>query len=192
MPELETQPNINQGQNSARSFSLGAKTVAVLIILTAVGVAIYLYFPKQNPTPINVINEVEELPSSGRHEKITIQNKGNIGVATTLGGEKYLVDRDGMTLYYNNADANQKGSTLTWSCTASCERNWLPYVVDESSIALSPSTDPLLKFLNTFKRSDNQYQYALESRLLYRYRGDEAQGDMKGENWGAGWVVARP
>lgn len=193
MDPLKQQNNAGEDTDS----SSGGRKRKILIWLSVLallsGAGWYLYSSmaekKENTGPV-----YEEEPLvSGRREEITIEEKGNLGIATTAGGEKYLVDRDGMTLYYNTADEGQLGTNIDWSCNTSCERNWLPYLVDESSAPLSASSDPLLRNLNAFKRPwDSRDHYAINSKLLYRFRGDKAPGDMGGENWGEGWMIARP
>ena len=192
--EPETQQNNVGGSANSSSASEGVKKIFILVlVLLFLGSGWYFYSSNLRTPKITGPIYEEELTGNGRHEEITVENKGNLGIATTVGGEKYVVDRDGMTLYYNTADANQVGNAINWSCRGGCERTWSPYLVDEDSIALSPSTDPLLRNLNTFLREwDDRKQYAINSKLLYRFLGDKAPGDMGGENFEEGWVIARP
>lgn len=194
MPPQETPAYQNPSSGNVPPSSSGMMKKVLILVLLAVLLGAGWFYLSMNKKPAPGAQVYEEAPSlSGRREEITIENKGNLGIATTAGGEKFLVDRDGFTLYYNRTDEGQSGTTIRWSCNSRCERNWLPYLVDEQSIALSPSNDPILKNLNTFERSwDSRRQYALQSKLLYRYRGDQTPGDMQGENVAEGWVVARP
>jgi predicted lipoprotein with Yx(FWY)xxD motif len=193
MMEPEIQQNSGGNMISPPSASTGMKKILTLVLVLLLVGAGYFYFSANKDPQITGPIYEEELTGNGRHEEITVESKGNLGIATTAGGEKYLVDRDGMALYYNTADASQVGSAISWSCRGGCERTWNPYLVDEASIALSHSTDPLLRNLNTFLRDwDGRRQYALNSKLLYRFRGDKVPGDMGGENFAEGWVIARP
>jgi len=165
------------------------KIIIVILVLIVVAVGYAFFMKRDAQIPILTI----PVSSGDRHETITIEKKGNLGIATTADGEQFLVDKEGMSLYYNTADEGQVGKDIKWSCTSACEKTWSPYLVDEQSISLSPSTDPLLKNLNVFTRSwgDNRNQYALNSKLLYRYSRDTISGDAKGDT-GNGWMLARP
>lgn len=164
-------------------------------ILTIVAVLVVLgsfYYWMQGSSNQNQGEKVAEtLPSSGGNESMLSQvsPRGPLGIVS-IGSIEHLTDRNGLTLYVNTKDAGHTGG-IKPTCTGTCEKTWLPFLVTSAETVGKASSDPLLKKLNIFKRADGRGQYALGTEPLYRYSGDSKIGEMFGNQIGT-WLVARP
>ncbi len=108
-----------------------------------------------------------------------------VRVATvgTLG--KVLVDASGLTLYVFSKD--EAGGT-TSACTAACATNWPPLAAPAGAIA--PPEGATGTFA-TITRDDGSKQVTYAGWPLYRFAGDTAPGDAKGQGLASGaWTVA--
>jgi predicted lipoprotein with Yx(FWY)xxD motif len=97
-------------------------------------------------------------------------------------GTTILTGPDGKTLYYFDRD------TLGVSnCTGACASTWAALAP-----ASMPPTGPagLPGTLTAFARSDSGQQVAYNGHPLYRYSGDVAATDTKGDGVGGIWHVA--
>jgi predicted lipoprotein with Yx(FWY)xxD motif len=88
-----------------------------------------------------------------------------------------------MTLYYFKAD-----SSNNIACSATCAQNWPPLT---STTANPASATSLSGTLSVFAGPNGQ-QVEYNGHPLYRYRGDTAAGDTKGEGLFQKWFVATP
>ena len=102
---------------------------------------------------------------------------------STLG--PIVVDGSGLTLYRFDKDS---ASPPTSNCEDSCAQLWPPVLVG-TQISLSGVNRALL---GTIKRPDGTIQLTLHGWPLYRYAGDSAPGQVKGEGIGGVWFAARP
>lgn len=101
----------------------------------------------------------------------------------------YLVDPDGMALYYFMNDVRGDAATQAKSnCTGICLANWPLFHIDE---AIAPS---LLKNgdFSEITRADGSKQSVYKGRPLYYYIQDTASGDVKGEGFGNVWFLVKP
>jgi predicted lipoprotein with Yx(FWY)xxD motif len=93
-----------------------------------------------------------------------------------------LVDADGLSLYLFEPD-EQGPST----CDDDCEASWPPLVTDGEPTA-DDGADPDL--LSTTERDDGTSQVTYDGWPLYRWAGDEAEGDINGQGiQGVWWLV---
>lgn len=118
-------------------------------------------------------------PASGSNLDAALRAATN----STLG--PIVVDGSGLTLYRFDKDS---ASPPTSNCEASCAQLWPPVLVG-TQISLSGVNRALL---GTIKRPDGTIQLTLHGWPLYRYAGDSAPGQVKGEGIGGVWFAARP
>ncbi len=100
---------------------------------------------------------------------------------TSLG--KVFSDGAGKTLYFFSSDV--KGVSV---CTGGCLTNWPIFYKDLTNL------DPALTSSEfaTITREDGAKQTTFKGWPLYYFSGDAATGDIKGENVGKKWFVAKP
>ena len=108
------------------------------------------------------------------------------GPATVMNAqETVLTSPDGFTLYYLTVD-----TATAPKCTGACLANWLPLLTNGSPSSMVPLSGTLTVAMNA-----NGDQVAYNGHLLYRFVGDKAKGDAKGEGlqaFGGLWKVATP
>jgi predicted lipoprotein with Yx(FWY)xxD motif len=95
-----------------------------------------------------------------------------------------LVDANGHTLYGLTKDANG-----TPTCNGACADAWPPLVVNGAP-AVASGLDG--KLFTTVNRSDGSTQLKAGKWPLYRFAGDQAQGDVNGQGSGGVWFAVRP
>lgn len=96
----------------------------------------------------------------------------------------YLVDANGMTLYWSKLDA-PGGSR----CKGQCLIQWPPFYKEAIL-----SSSPLIKSndFGTIIRSDGKKQNTFRGYPLYYYTMDQKPGDTKGQNLNNVWFVMDP
>lgn len=108
------------------------------------------------------------------------------GTATVMNAqETVLTSPDGFTLYYLTVD-----TTTAPKCTGACLTNWPPLLSNGNPSSMVPLSGTLTVVMNA-----NGDQVAYNGHLLYRFAGDKAKGDAKGEGlqaFGGVWKVATP
>ncbi len=97
----------------------------------------------------------------------------------TIGGSSVtiLTDATGRTLYYFKRD-----TATSVACTGGCTTTWPPLEV--SGTPTAPELPGKLSVL--------EGQALYNGHPLYRYGGDSAPGDAKGQGIGGNWFVATP
>src|SRR5712692_8582605 len=108
------------------------------------------------------------------------------GTATVMNAqETVLTSPDGFTLYYLTVDAAPAPK-----CTGACLSTWPPLLTNGNPSSMVPLSGTLTVAMNA-----NGDQVAYNGHLLYRFAGDKAKGDAKGEGlqaFGGVWMVATP
>lgn len=99
--------------------------------------------------------------------------------ARSLNGSVFMMNQRHMTLYVNERDGENRSA-----CYDACARTWPP--------ALLPAGAELGENYALFARRDGTMQIAYKGRPLYRYSGDAAIGDTRGDGIGGVWRIARP
>jgi predicted lipoprotein with Yx(FWY)xxD motif len=90
-----------------------------------------------------------------------------------------------LTLYRSDRDAAAPSAA---TCTDACTATWLPVLVDRT-----PSYDGGdAAQVTTVVRADGSKQLTLRGAPLYRYVGDVAEGDAKGDGIDGSWHAATP
>lgn len=100
--------------------------------------------------------------------------------STSLG--TVVVDGNGMTVYEFSKDA--VGATSS-ACTGGCASTW-PAVESSSAV---PDITGLTGTVGTITGTDGKLQVTLNGLPLYRYSGDSAAGDVKGQGIGGVWYA---
>lgn len=105
---------------------------------------------------------------------------GIMAKTTTLG--TVLTNQQGRTLYFFSSDVSGNST-----CSGNCLTNWPVFYVDLTSV------DPTLTATDfgTITRADGTKQTTFKGWPLYTYSGDAVAGDVKGENVGSKWYVAK-
>ena len=98
---------------------------------------------------------------------------GSLKMSKTAAGD-VLTTPEGMTLY--TFDKDKKGVS---NCKGDCAKMWPPLKAEKDAS------------LTLVKRSDGSTQWADEGQPLYTYAKDEKPGDVKGDNVGKVWHVAK-
>jgi predicted lipoprotein with Yx(FWY)xxD motif len=104
-----------------------------------------------------------------------------ISTSTTLGN--YLVDENGMTLYWFTKD-----SVGTSVCTGDCIAGWP--VFSASSIVVPSALN--VKDFGTIKRADGTSQTTYKGYPLYYWVNDKKRGDTTGQDVEKVWYVIDP
>lgn len=97
---------------------------------------------------------------------------------------KVLVTGGGLTLYHFTQDTKN-----TATCTGSCAAEWPPLFLAKG--VKTPVGGPGVKGLGTAKWADGKLQVTFDGEPLYRFVGDTAAGQAKGENVGGTWFVVK-
>jgi predicted lipoprotein with Yx(FWY)xxD motif len=98
---------------------------------------------------------------------------------------KVVTDQNGWVLYRFDADTAKPSKS---NCEAKCEKVWPPAFTDGNP-KLSGVDASLV---GTVTRGDGSMQITLNGWPLYRYIGDKAPGQWKGQNVGGKWFVSAP
>lgn len=97
----------------------------------------------------------------------------------------FLVDGEGMTLYYFANDAPGNGVS---TCYDTCIERWPVFFAEEIAV---PAELNVTDF-NGIVRDDETIQTTYNGWPLYYYFQDEATGDVKGQGVGGVWFVVSP
>lgn len=92
-----------------------------------------------------------------------------------------LTDQTGRTLYAFAADKEGKSS-----CAADCLATW-PALTSDKPFTATEGTDP--KQLSAIKRTEGTEQATYNGWPMYYYVGDQAPGDIDGQNVDGLWFV---
>ncbi|RAK02068.1 putative lipoprotein with Yx(FWY)xxD motif [Larkinella arboricola] len=102
---------------------------------------------------------------------------------TSLGN--VMTDETGRTLYFFSNDYDSTGAS---TCTGNCLTNWPVFYRENPKLAAGLNASDF----GTITRADGNKQSTYKGWPLYYYKDDVAQGDVKGENVGNMWFVAKP
>lgn len=94
----------------------------------------------------------------------------------------FLVDAQGMTLYFNKQDTPGVST-----CTGACAATWLPVLVSGSTPTAGKGVKASL--VGMFTRPDGTQQATYKGLPLYYFSGDQKPGDVKGQGIGGQWSV---
>ena len=108
-----------------------------------------------------------------------------INIATKAGIGQYLVDSNGMTLYWTTLDAVGK-SNVTGSTLAT----WPVYYAGTGNFII-PGTMGTFNFDNIV-RDDGSSQTTYKGWPLYYYSNDKVAGDTGGQGLGGAWFAVNP
>lgn len=130
-----------------------------------------------SPSPTTATATVASAAPTG---PVKISDGGTVG--------KVLVDSAGLTLYTFAADAPGSGKS---ACNGGCATAWPP----ATAAAISEKLDGADSSFSLIIRDDGSKQIAYGGRPLYRFSGDRAPGEVKGNGvngFGAVWTAATP
>ncbi len=115
----------------------------------------------------------------------TAAASADVKVGTTSLGQ-VLTDAQGLTLYRFDNDTTAGQSTCT---TDPCASTWPAATVTGTP---APGAGVDASKLSTFKRPDGTTQLQIDGHPLYRFAGDAAAGDAKGQGILGKWFAAGP
>jgi predicted lipoprotein with Yx(FWY)xxD motif len=95
-----------------------------------------------------------------------------------------LTDATGRTLYVFKSD-----TAGTSNCTGSCATTWLPLQAPAGALTAGPGATGALAAIT---RADGVRQVTYKGAPLYRFSGDSATGDTKGQGIAGLWSAATP
>lgn len=108
-----------------------------------------------------------------------------IDLASAGGLGEYLVDQDGMTLYYSARDDPGSGFS---SCGDACIQSWPPFHTGQIIIPADLSSFDF----GTISREDGSVQTTYKGWPLYYYVGDYVPGEINGHGMDGIWFAAGP
>lgn len=97
----------------------------------------------------------------------------------------FLVDGEGMTLYYFANDVPGSGAS---TCYDTCVERWPVFFAEEITV---PAELNVTDF-NGIVRDDGTTQTTYKGWPLYYYFQDKSPGDVKGQGVGGVWFVVNP
>ena len=109
-----------------------------------------------------------------------------VGTTNVASVGTILVDQNGMTLYTFSADPPN-----TSTCTGACATAWPP----ASAASMASGGGAAMLQLGSITRTDGTTQLTWNGRPLYRFAGDQAPGQVNGNNstaFGGTWAVVNP
>ena len=98
---------------------------------------------------------------------------------------KVVTDQNGWVLYRFDADTAKPSKS---NCEDKCAKIWPPAITDGNPVLNGVDAS----LVGTVTRGDGSMQITLNGWPLYRYIGDKAPGQWKGQNVGAKWFVSAP
>ena len=107
-----------------------------------------------------------------------------LGVGDSSLGQ-IVVDGQGMTVYYYDADTANSGVS---ACTGGCASNW-PAVTSATD---TPVVDGVTGTVGTIPTTDGGFQITINGLPVYLFANDSAAGDTNGQGVGEKWFVAKP
>lgn len=100
----------------------------------------------------------------------------------------YLADPQGRTLYmFDDDTVGAGGSAPQSACNDACATTWLPYTGEGEVVPTGVDA-----VVTHFERADHTMQAAWAGHPLYRYSGDAARGDLRGNNLAGAWHTVDP
>ena len=129
-------------------------------------------------TPTTAAAAIAGSSASAASTTIKVANDSSLG--------QILTDSQGLTLYTFKNDVAGSGKS---SVSATLAKNWPPLTLASGSpVGPSGATGALA----LITRDDGSMQVTYKGVPLYRYIGDAAPGDTKGQGLGGVWFVATP
>jgi predicted lipoprotein with Yx(FWY)xxD motif len=95
-----------------------------------------------------------------------------------------LVDQSGLTLYRYTPDGTGKTT-----CTGACAAAWPPLVLPTAATHLTGKDGVTTSELGTIPRPGGAKQVTFKGMPLYRFAGDTAAGQTKGQGVAGAWFV---
>jgi predicted lipoprotein with Yx(FWY)xxD motif len=95
-----------------------------------------------------------------------------------------LVDQSGLTLYRYTPDGTGKTT-----CTGACATAWPPLVLPTAATHLTGKDGVTTSQLGTITRPGGAKQVTFKGMPLYRFAGDTAAGQTKGQGVAGAWFV---
>jgi predicted lipoprotein with Yx(FWY)xxD motif len=124
--------------------------------------------PSAPPSPLTPVKLTEQLNAK------TIKKMG-----------KVVTDQHGWVLYRFDADTAKPSKS---NCVDKCAKVWPPAITDGNPVLNGIDAS----LVGTVTRPDGSMQITLAGWPLYRYIGDKAPGQWKGQNVAAKWFVSAP
>jgi predicted lipoprotein with Yx(FWY)xxD motif len=101
--------------------------------------------------------------------------------------QPHLININQAALYRFDKDTAGSGQS---ACNDACATQWPPVTVAEGGKAYLAGVDP--KDVGAIRRQDGQVQVTVGGMPVYRFSGDLAPGDLKGQGIGGTWFAVGP
>ncbi|MGH3613601.1 MAG: hypothetical protein ACRDRK_13620 [Pseudonocardia sp.] len=153
---------------------MGKRTNLVLVValvLSVVGIygLVQLYSSESAPVRVAAAPPAAAPPAGVR-----------LATASTPLGT--VVTEDGFTLYRFDEDTPKPPTS---NCDGKCATTWPPVLSEDGAVPAVDGVDPAL--VGTVTRSDLSSQVTVKGWPLYRFSGDAAPGETKGDGVGGTW-----
>lgn len=99
----------------------------------------------------------------------------------------HLININQATLYRFDKDTATPSAS---HCDGDCAMTWPPVTIEEGGSVYLAGVDP--KQVAAIRRDDGQAQLTVGGWPVYRYSGDKAAGDAKGQGVGGTWFAVGP
>jgi predicted lipoprotein with Yx(FWY)xxD motif len=118
-------------------------------------------------------------PASDTSESSERETAALTKIVDTTAGQ-VIADAQGLSLYTFDPDTSTASK-----CNNACARAWPPlFAPTDGSVLAAPFAE--------ITRNDGKKQVSYNGHPLYRYVGDEHEGDITGDGSGGVWHLARP
>jgi predicted lipoprotein with Yx(FWY)xxD motif len=154
------------------------QSLILIVVIALAALSACASTPAYSPPDIST----QTVPSSPLAPSIAPQSY-SIKIATKAGLGNYLVDSQGMSLYYFTKDSKGKSNA-----TAAIIKNWPVFNPDNISV------DPTLNIADfgSIVRDDGTKQATFKGWPLYYFAKDQASGDTLGQGLNNVWFVVDP
>ncbi len=149
--------------------SVGIAAVAALLLLSACG---------------NDATTGSGSGGGGSSSPSTSSGSETISATSVSGLGKVLVDSNGLTLYYDQAES---GGTI--ACTGTCASAWPPLLLPSGVTAATAGSGVDASKLGTISRPDGSTQVTYGGMPLYLFASDTSPGQATGQGVGGFYVV---
>ena len=158
--------------------------VAVIVVAAVLAGGAWWWLMQGNAAPANTEQQSTSSDTNSRYAYIPDNLLLGTDATTSVG--TYLIGSSGMTLYTYAKDV--EGAS---NCTGQCASVWPPYTISSRDVLQNVQAGITGK-VDAITRADGTMQVTYAGEPLYYYVQDKTSDDIKGQNVGSVWFVAKP